>query len=255
MAEENNEIKTEAQPQAAATASPVDDRPNRKAFSERFAKRHKDIDFEDKEARYAAMNDDADALSRYEEDGKALSEMFDNNRWLAAMAMDLKKNPDLNPIEWMASQGIDIGAAMQDEEMGKKVAQQIADFQQKKADEENHEKELVANLQKSADAIDQLGLDDDAKADLWESFFKVVGDAEKGIVSTETWQLFKNAQNYDADVASAREEGAMQGRNEKIQNRVKRSEKTEIPPSLNTNGGVSPTKKKSSGFWDDLVKN
>lgn len=253
MAEENKEIKTEAQPQAAATAPPVDDRPNRKAFSERFAKRHKDIDFEDKEARYGAMNDDADALSRYEEDGKALSEMFDNNRWLAAMAMDLKKNPDLNPIEWMASQGIDIGAAMQDEEMGKKVAQQIADFQQKKADEENHEKELVANLQKSADAMDELGLDDDAKADLWESFFKVIGDAEDGIVSTETWQLFKNAQNYDADVASAREEGAMQGRNEKIQNRVKRSEKTEIPPSLNTNGGVSSTKKKSSGFWDDLV--
>ena len=169
------------------------------------------------------------------------------------MAMDLTKNPDLNPITWIASHGIDIGAAMQDEKIGKEVAQQIADFQQKKADEENHEKELVSNLQKSADAMEQLGLDDDAKADLWESFFKVIGDAEDGIVSTETWQLFKNAQNYDADVASAREEGAMQGRNEKIQNRVKRSEKTEIPPSLSTNSGVSPTKKKSSGFWDGLV--
>lgn len=254
MAEENKENMTEAQSQEAATAPPVDDRPNRKAFSERFAKRHKDIDFEDKEARYGAMNDDADALARYEEDGKALSEMFDNNRWLAAMAMDLKKNPDLNPIQWMASQGIDIGAAMQDEEMGKKVAQQIADFQQQKADEDSHEQELVSNLQKSADAMEQLGLDDDAKADLWEKFFKVIGDAENGIVSTETWQLFKNAQNYDADVASAREEGAMQGRNEKIQNKVKRSEKNDIPPSLSTNGGASTTKKKTSSFWDGLIK-
>ena len=61
MAEENKENMTEAQSQEAATAPPVDDRPNRKAFSERFAKRHKDIDFEDKEARYGAMNDDADA--------------------------------------------------------------------------------------------------------------------------------------------------------------------------------------------------
>ena len=173
MAEENKENMTEAQSQEAATAPPVDDRPNRKAFSERFAKRHKDIDFEDKEARYGAMNDDADALARYEEDGKALSEMFDNNRWLAAMAMDLKKNPDLNPIQWMASQGIDIGAAMQDEEMGKKVAQQIADFQQKKADEDSHEQELFSNLQKSADAMEQLGLDDDAKADLWEKFSRL----------------------------------------------------------------------------------
>lgn len=253
MAEVDN-INNDNASEQSQTAPPVDDRPNRKAFSERFSKRHKDIDFEDKEARYGAMNEDADALSRYEEDGKALSEMFDNNRWVAAMAMDLTKNPDLNPITWIASHGIDIGAAMQDEKIGKEVAQRIADFQQKKADEENHEKELVANLQKSADAMNELGLDDDAKADLWESFFKVIGDAEDGIVSTETWQLFKNAQNYDADVASAREEGAMQGRNEKIQNKVKRSEKTEIPPSLSTNGGASPTKKKTSSFWDGLVK-
>ena len=252
MAEVNN-INNDTAPQQSETAPPVEERPNRKAFSERFAKRHKDIDFEDKEARYGAMNEDADALSRYEEDGKALSEMFDNNRWVAAMAMDLTKNPDLNPIPLMASQGIDIGAAMQDEKIGQEVAQQIADFQQKKIDEENHEKELMDNLQKSADAMEQLGLDDDAKADLWEKFFKVIGDAENGIISTETWQLFKNAQSYDADVASAREEGAMQGRNEKIQNKVKRSEKNEIPPSLSTNGGASSTKKKSSGFWDGLV--
>lgn len=253
MAEENKEKKTETQPQETATAPPVEERPNRKAFSERFAKRHKDIDFEDKEARYGAMNEDADALSRYEEDGKALSEMFDNNRWVAAMAMDLTKNPDLNPITWMASQGIDIGAAMQDEKIGKEVAQQIADFQQKKIDEENHEQELMDNLQKSADAMEQLGLDDDAKADLWEKFFKVIGDAENGIISAETWQLFKNAQSYDADVASAREEGAMQGRNEKIQNEVKRSQKADIPPALTTSGGgQSAPKKKKSSFFEGL---
>lgn len=243
-----------AQTQGAdALTQGAEERPNRKAFSERFAKRHKDIDFEDKEARYGAMNEDADALSRYEEDGKALSEMFDQNRWLAAMAMDLRKNPDMSPIEWMAKQGIDIGAAMQDEEMGKKVAQQIADFQQKKADEESHEKELVENLKKSADAMEPLGLDEDARAELWEKFFKVIGDAENGTVTTETWQLFKNAQSYDADIASAREQGMMRGRNEKIQNKVKRSERTDVPPSLSTNGGAQQGSKKGS-FWDGLTQ-
>ena len=240
---------TTAEPQA----TPTDDRPNRKAFSQRFAKRHSDIDFDDKEARYAAMNDDADALARYEEDGRALSDMFDNNRWLAAMAMDLRRNPELSPIEWMASQGIDIGAALQDDQMAKKVAAQIADFQQRKADEESHEKQLVRNLQKSADDMEALNLDDDAKADLWEKFFRVIGDAEDGIVSTDTWRLFKNAQSYDADVASAREEGAMQGRNEKIQNRVRRSQKAELPPSLSTDGGAQPAKTGGS-FWDGLTQ-
>ena len=253
--EEKKDINQEAAAQGTDLPQPpVEERPNRKAFSERFAKRHKDIDFEDKEARYGAMNDDADALSAYEENGRALSDMFDKNRWLAAMAMDLSKNPDMSPIDWMASHGIDVEAAMNDENTAKKVAQQIADFQQKKADEDNHEKELMENLRRSADAMNDLGLDDDAKADLWEKFFKVVGDAEDGTVSTETWKLFKNAQNYDADVASAREEGAMQGRNEKIQNKVRKAEKSELPPSLGTNGGgQAQTKKKGSSFWDGLV--
>ena len=252
--DEENKNKNGVAPGQDAMAPPVEERPNRKAFAERFGKRHKDIDFEDKEARYGAMNEDADALSAYEENGRALSEMFDNYRWLAAMAMDLKDNPDMNPIEWVAKQGIDIGAALEDEEMGKKVAQQIADFQQKKADEESHEQEIAENLKQSADAMDELGLDDDTKADLWEKFFKIIGEAEDGKVSAETWALFKNAQNYDADVASAREEGAMQGRNEKIQNKVKRSEKNDVPPSLNTNGGAQPGKKKSGSFWDGLIK-
>ena len=46
----------------------------------------------------------------------------------------------------------------------------------------------------------------------------------------------------------------MQGRNEKIQNKVKRSEKNDVPPSLNTNGGAQPGKKKGGSFWDGLIK-
>lgn len=249
------ELEQQKQDAGGAPQAPVEERPNRKAFSERFAKRHEDIDFEDKEARYAAMNDDADALSSYEENGRALSEMFDKNRWLAAMAMDLKDNPDMSPIEWMASQGIDIQAALDDEETAKKVAQRIADYQQSSAEQSKHEEELKNNLQASADEMDSLGLDEEQKLDLWQKFFKVVGDAEDGKVSAETWKLFKNAYAYDDDVASAREEGAMQGRNEKLQNKLKTSKREGVPPTLSTSGGGSPTKQqKKPSFWDGLTK-
>lgn len=236
--------------------SAVEERPNRKAFSERFKKRHADIDFEDKESRYGAMNEDADLLSSYEESGKRLSETFDQNRWIAAMIMDLKDKPDLTPIEWMASNGIDIQAALDDPKEGKKVAEQIAKFQERKADEDKHEQELLANIRKSADAMDELGLSDDEKNDLWEKVWKVIGDAEDGVISTETWKLFKNGYSYDDDVNSARQEGTMQGRNEKIQNKVKRSN-PEIPPTLSTGaGGSSATpKKRGGGFFDGLTYN
>lgn len=235
--------------------APVEDRPNRKAFSERFKKRHADIDFEDKESRYGAMNEDADLLSAYEDSGKRLSETFDQNRWLAAMIMDLKRNPDLTPIEWMASNGIDIQAALEDPEEGKKVSEQIAKFQEKKADEDKHEQEILANMRKSADNMESLGLSDDEKNDLWSKVWKVIADAEDGNISSETWKLFKDGYAYDDDINSAREEGAMQGRNEKIQNKMKRSN-PEIPPTLSTGSGSAPSAskgKKKSGFFEGLT--
>lgn len=232
---------------------PVDERPNRTAFSKRFSKRHKDIDFEDKEARYAAMNDDADALGKYEESGQALSKMLDNNKWLAAMVLDSTRK-GMHPLEWMASQGIDIKAALEDEELGKKVADQIAKFQEKVAEQEKHGQELSDNLLKSRQAMDKLGLSDEEAADLWGKVWGVIEDAERGEISSDTWKLFQNAYNYDSDISSARDEAAMQARNEKIQNKVRSSASEGIPPTLNSAGtGNKPvTKRKKESFWDDI---
>lgn len=234
-----------------------EERPNRTAFSKRFSKRHSDIDFEDKEARYAAMNDDADALGQYEESGAALSKMLDNNKWLAAMVLDSTRK-GMHPFEWMASQGIDIKAALDDEELGKKVADQITEYQEKVAEQEKHGEELMKNLQKSREALDKLGLSEDEANELYGKVWGVIGDAEEGNISSDTWKLFKNAYNYDNDVSSAREEGAMQGRNEKIQNKVRTSSSEGIPPSLSSGGaGNMPSKPKQrrSSFFDDIRSN
>lgn len=258
---ENQNAGGEAAMAAPAEAAPsVDERPNRTAFSKRFSKRHSDVDFEDKEARYAAMNDDADTLGKYEESGQALSKMLDNNKWLAAMVLDSTKK-GMHPFEWMASQGIDIKAALEDDELGKKVADQITKYQEKVAEQEKHGEELMKNLQKSREALDKLGLSDDEANDLYGKVWGVIADAEEGNIYAETWKLFQNAYNYDSDISSARDEAAMQARNEKIQNKVKSSESEGIPPSLSSSGaGNKPAttaktqkKSKTSEFFDGLV--
>ena len=238
-------------------APPVDERPNRTAFSKRFSKRHPDVDFEDKEARYASMNDDADALGKYEESGQALSKMLNNNKWLAAMVLDSTRK-GMHPFEWMASQGIDIKAALEDEELGKKVADQITKYQEKIAEQEKHSEQLMNNLQKSREALDKLGLSEDEANDLYGKVWGVIADAEEGNISSDTWKLFQNAYNYDSDISSARDEAAMQARNEKIQNKVRTSETEGIPPTLSSSGaGNKPSnskqKRKKSDFFDDLV--
>lgn len=245
----------QANPEQAATTPAVpEEYPNRTAFAERFSKRHPDIDFEDKEARYQALSDDDDEFARQEESGRALSDMFDNNRWLAAMMIDLRDNPELDPITWMAENGVDIRAAFDDPEVAQKASEAIADFQVKKVKSEQHEAELAQNLQKSADAMNELGLDDDEKADLWAKTWAIIVDAEDGKISTDTWKLMQNAYSYDNDIDAAREEGAMKGRNEKIQNKVKRSD-TDVPPTLPMGGGQSTQtkKKKKDGFFDGLT--
>lgn len=244
-------------PPAPAEESPVEERPNRKSFSGRFSKRHPDIDFEDKEARYGAMNDDADRLSAYEENGTALSKLLDSNKWIAAMMLDCSKK-GMHPLEWMASQGIDIKAALDDEKVSAKVAEQISKFQENQAEQSKHKQEVDDNIQKSIESLDSLGLSDDEFNDLWKKVWAVIGDAENGTISKETWQLFKKGYGYDNDIASAREESAMQARNEKIQNKVRSSESEGIPPSLSTgSAGNSPVKprRQTSSFFDDIRSN
>ena len=252
----NEEDAVQQVAQAEQETPPVEERPNRTAYAKRFSKRHSDIDFEDKEARYAAMNDDADALDKYEESGRALSKMLDDSKWLAAMVIDSTRK-GMHPLEWMASQGIDIKAALEDEELSKKVAEQITKFQEKVAEQEKHGKQLDDNLRKSYEALQKLGLSDDEANDLYGKVWGIIQDAEEGNISAETWNLFKNAYNYDSDISSAREEAAMQARNEKIQNKVRSSSTEGIPPSLSSSGaGNEPAKKKvkkrASSFFDDI---
>ena len=241
--------------QAAEETPPVEDRPNRKAFSDRFKKRHADIDFEDKEARYAAMNDDADTLERYEESGKALSKVFDKHKWLAALAMDLEKNPDDNPFDAMARLGIDVKTLLDDPEGGKKLAEILAKHNEDVAEQNAAADRNFANMQKSYERL--MNLYPDEVDDMWKQIYEIHDQVESGDIPDDVWKMLHNANNYDSDISSARDEAAMQARNEKIQNKVRSSASEGIPPSLSSSGaGNKPAKKKTepkSGFFEGIT--
>lgn len=241
---------------AEAETPPEEDRPNRKAFSDRFKKRHADIDFEDKEARYAAMNDDADTLERYEESGKALSKVFDKHKWLAALAMDLEKNPDDNPFDAMARLGIDVKTLLDDPEGGKKLAEILAKHNEDVAEQNAAADRNFANMQKSYERL--MNLYPDEVDDMWKQIYEIHDQVESGDIPDDVWKMLHNANNYDSDISSARDEAAMQARNEKIQNKVRSSASEGIPPSLSSSGaGNKPAKKKEaapkSGFFEGLT--
>lgn len=241
--------------EAATDETSVDERPNRTAFSKRFSNRHSDIDFEDKEARYAAMNDDADLLGRYEESGKALSKVFDKHKWLAALAMDMEKNPDDNPFDAMARLGIDVKTLLDDPEGGKKLAEILAKHNEDVAEQNEATEKVTANMRKSLERLMKLYPED--AQDMWSQIYEIHDKVESGDISDDIWKMLHNANNYDSDISSARDEAAMQARNEKIQNKVRSSSTEGIPPSLSSSGaGNAPakkkTKKRASSFFDDI---
>lgn len=241
--------------EAATDETSVDERPNRTAFSKRFSNRHSDIDFEDKEARYAAMNDDADLLGRYEESGKALSKVFDKHKWLAALAMDMEKNPDDNPFDAMARMGIDVKTLLDDPEGGKKLAEILAKHNEDVAEQNEATEKVTANMRKSLERLMKLYPDD--AQDMWSQIYEIHDKVESGDISDDIWKMLHNANNYDSDISSARDEAAMQARNEKIQNKVRSSSTEGIPPSLSSSGaGNKPAKKqKRESFFDDIRSN
>ena len=251
------EKKKQQQQGAAAEPQAAPERPNRDRYSKMFGEDYPDIDFEDKEARYGAMANDREELRSLRNSGRKLGAAFDKHRWLAAMFADLAENEDLNPITWMAQNGIDIAAALEDEAIAKEVSDKIAEFQENQAKSEEIERERAENLRTSAKNLQSLqekyGMDNDATLELWNDAFENIFDPLlRGEVTPETWEMIIKGKNYDTDLSGAREQGAMQARNEKIQNKMTKA-KTEVPPTLSQGGGQkAAAQPKRESFWDDM---
>lgn len=255
MAELNEEKK---QPSAEAT----DERPNRAAYAKMFGEDNPDIDFEDKEARYGRMAEERENYRALSKSGRGLSSALDKNRWLGAMFQDLAANPEKDPISWMYDNGIDVQRAMEDEEYRKQVSEGLVKWQQKQADGEAAAKEKDANLEKSAEALNdlsrELGLSDDECDRLWLHMFQeVIAPGMNGEVSKDTWTMLLHAMNYDSDMANAREEAGMLARNEKHQNKVKNYEENEVPPSFTQGQGrvSKKTPEKRESLMDFVRRN
>ena len=230
-------------------------RPNRDAYKKAFSEDYPDMDFEDKEARYGRMLEDRNSLRSYRKSGAALNGLFENQRWLAAMVSDLMDNPDLNPIEWLADNGIDLQEVMNDEETRKKVGDKIAEHQKKVIEDEQENDQRQKNLEQSWQNLAQIGVDEAKAMEMWNKFFTdIIDPALRGEVTTDTWRAVQRAANYDSDIAAAREQAGMQARNEKMENKVKKFD-SPMPPTLTQAQGQQATpinNKPKNDFWQSM---
>lgn len=256
MAKEEKPIEKNAA--AAETPATVPARPNRDKYASMFGEDNPDVDFEDKEARYGRMAEERENYRNLRKSGSQLSKALGNNRWLGAMFQDLAENPEKNPLVWLVENGIDVKAALDDPEVMAQVDEKFKNWQQKQIDGEAAEAAKDAAIDESLNALasvqQEFGLSDEQFDRMWEHFWdNVFAPAFKGEVTKDTWIALMHAMNYDQDMANAREEAAMQARNEKHTNKLKTYDEQQVPPSFSQGQGQRvKSERKKEGFFDDL---
>lgn len=257
--EKKTELGVNGTPVAEAEqVSETPARPNRDRYASMFAEDNPDVDFEDKESRYGRMAEERETYRNLRDSGKKLSGILDKHRWVGAMLMDNEENP----LVWMAKNGIDIKAALDDPEVMAQVTDGFNNWQQKQVDGEAAEKAQEEAIDKSLQALasvqKEYGLSDEQFDRMWEHFWDdVFQPAFKGEVSKDTWTGLMHAMNYDSDISNAREEAAMQARNEKHANKVKTFDEQQVPPSFSQGRGqaAAPRQQKRESLMDFVRNN
>lgn len=261
MAENKQKIDDQ---EAAVEQQPTEQpaRPNRDRYAAMFGEDNPDVDFEDKEARYGRLADERERYRSLRQSGSNLSQALDKNRWIAAMFQDLAEHPDKNPLVWLTENGIDIKAALDDPEVMAQVDEKFKNWQQKQVDAETAEAAKDAAIDESLNALasvqQEYGLSEEQFNRMWEHFWDdIFLPAFEGKVAKDTWVAMMHAMNYDTDMANAREEAAMQARNEKHANRLKTFDDGQTPPPSFSQGQgrVAQNKPKKESLIDFVRRN
>ncbi len=195
--------------------------------------KYPDKSFEDDEELFGAIGDDydgyardADELGRFREDDKKLREMMSREPRNAQLLIDVYNGGD--PIMGLIKRyGTEIRDVLDDPEAQEKIAEANKEYVDRLAESEKLEDEYKTNLDQSIETLrsfkEENGMTDEEADAVFNGVMQVVRDGLMGKFSAATLGMFRKAMTRDADVASAREEGEVAGRNARITERLRKA--------------------------------
>ncbi len=226
---------------------------------ERMRKRYPEKKFEDDEEIFGQISDDYDQLeqenSTMREHEEVFSDLFSGNPRSARLMMEWKDGKD--PVAALVRiYGKDeIIAAIEDPSRLEAIEEANMDFAKRVASEKEYKAQYEKNFRESATAIDEWaqeqGISEETIDKIGTSLAEICSNFIVGKFTPETFGMIMKAQNYDADVASAQEEGEVAGRNAKITEKLRNSRKGDgIQPLNGRNGTPSQTSNKAKSIFD-----
>lgn len=195
------------------------------------------------------INEYESTASEHKAHSKRLTDLFYGDPRAAKLFMNWASGGNLmeNLIE---TYGDDFRNALDSEEGRGKFIDAHNRWMEKVAKDNEANKEADENFAQSIKTLDAFqqkhNLSDEDAIAVFDKVHKMYSDAVRGIYSEESFLMALNAINHDSDVASARVEGEIAGRNAKIKEKVKSGDDMKLPPSLSGQGAAIRESRPSS---------
>lgn len=166
--------------------------------------------------------------------------MFSSDPRSAAFLMNWRDGED--PAVGLVRQfGTEIKEAIDDPERQEQIAAANKEYVERVAKEKEYEEMYTKNLDASLAYLDQLqretGMTDEEIDKVMQFVVSIVRDGVLGKFSPETIEMARKALNHDADVTRANLEGEVKGRNEKIEEKLRKSKKGDGTAALDGKNG------------------
>ena len=234
----------------------------RDQYLERLRKKYPDKQFDDDEAIFGQISDDYDQFeqenSAMKEREQAFSDLFTSNPKSARLMMEWKdgKDPVASLIRIYGKE--DILAAIDDPEKLSAIEEANKEFAKRVAESREYDAQYEKNLPASLSAIEtwakEQGIDDEDIDDATTILSRICGDFILGKIAPATLDMILKAQRHDTDVANAREEGEVAGRNAKIVEKMRNSKKGDGITNLNGRNGTPSQKANKQQSVFDLAR-
>ena len=233
-------------------------------WSERLKGKYPDMDWDnDPEAMYSALDKEDEehnsSIGKYKDNDEKLKGVFSQSPEMASVFMKISAGKSV-PMALFEEFGEDLMALKDDPDKAEEIAEAMKNNAEKLSQGKSVEQEQIKNAEKSASALEDFAkthnMSDEELSKFGEEVVKLANSVFMCDFNPDMLEKLYKAVNYDIDVQAAAEQGAAQGRNQKIVEVELKKEGDGIPVL----GGVpkSPVqikdKVKRGSAWDAFNK-
>ena len=233
----------------------------RDTFRENFSTRHPDVNMDDEEAYYAALDDEYNSrdeeLNRYRANNEKLNNMFLENPQAAYFMNDLLDGKKQMGVALMEHFGDLFKDAVNDPtaENVKAFADALDEHAKRIKENDELQAQFERNVDNSETTIENWQSAHNAtpeQVDAMREFINTqFGNLVAGIITPEMLDFAYKGLNYDKDVAAAEESGQAAGRTQRIKEKVKKGKGDGMP--MIPGGGQARTQQRD-GFLANATR-